>query len=109
MSAGQEYVRRALRTLLACLLAASLAGAAAPTRPTTAQAAPAAGPTYTVDSSLDEPDSDPLDSQCASMPSGRCTLRAAVMQAYYASGPATIHLPARVYTLTRAGQDDDAI
>src|SRR5512133_1246742 len=75
-----------------------------------ARAAPlAAGHTYVVNSTLDEPDADPTLSVCSSTPSGKCTLRAAVMEANYATGPNTITLPASVYVLTRPGYDDNAL
>src|SRR5258708_6884802 len=77
--------------------------------PLPARAALAAGQTYTVNSTLDEPDADPLDGICASTPSGRCTLRAAIMESNFVTGPNTIFLPAGTYTLTRAGYDDAAL
>jgi hypothetical protein len=56
--------------------------------------------TYTVDSTLDEPDADINDGVCSSTPSGKCTLRAAVMQANVVNVDTTIQVPAGVYTLT---------
>src|SRR5579859_3001870 len=66
-----------------------------------------AGAIYTVNSTADAPDADPLDG-VARTASGDCTLRAAVMQANY-SGGGTIILPAGTYTITRVGYDDNAV
>ncbi len=74
-----------------------------------ATAWPSAGNTYTVNSPLDEPNADPTLGTCLSFPSGLCTLRAAIQQANYDTGPDTIILPAGAYTLTRAGYDDSAL
>jgi CSLREA domain-containing protein len=62
---------------------------------------------YTVNSTADAPDADPLDG-IAQAANGDCTLRAAVMQANYSRG-GTIILPAGTYTITRVGYDDSAI
>ncbi len=56
--------------------------------------------TITVNSTLDEPDSDVTDGQCSSTPSGKCTLRAAVMQANVVNVDTTILVPSGIYTLT---------
>ena len=77
--------------------------------PVPARAAPAAGHTYTVNSSLDEPDADPTNGICASTPADQCTLRAAIMESNFATGPNTILLPAGTYTTTRVGYDDGAL
>lgn len=53
-----------------------------------------------VNSTLDEPDSDVSDGLCISMPSGKCTLRAAVMQADLINIDTTILVPSGIYTLT---------
>ena len=68
-----------------------------------------AGSTYVVNSTADEPDADPANAQCVSTPSGKCTLRAAMMDANFATGPNTIILPAGMYVLTRPGYDDNAL
>jgi CSLREA domain-containing protein len=68
----------------------------------------AAGKTFVVNTVLDTPDVDPADGICADL-NGYCSLRAAVMQANFLSGPDTIILPAGVYVLTRAGFDDSAL
>src|SRR5438105_12446617 len=57
------------------------------------RAAPLASP-YMVNSTLDEPDSDPSKGLCSSTPSGQCTLRAAIQDANFAGGVHTITLPA---------------
>lgn len=68
-----------------------------------------AGTTYVVNSLLDEPDADPSNGVCFSTPSGKCTLRAAIMDANFATGPNTITLPSGMYVLTRPGYDDNAL
>jgi hypothetical protein len=60
--------------------------------------------TFTVKSTLDVTDDSPGDGTChtavSSAAAGRCTLRAAVMEADMASGVgATIIVPAGIYTL----------
>ena len=71
---------------------------------TAAPPARAAGPTFTVNSLLDEPDAAIPDAVCWSTPSGKCTLRAAIEQAEW-FGAATILLPAGTYVLTRGQLD----
>jgi hypothetical protein len=57
--------------------------------------------TFTVNSSLDELDTDVSDGVCRS-PSGVCTLRAAIMQANAFTGPGVvINLPPGIYAITR--------
>jgi CSLREA domain-containing protein len=56
--------------------------------------------TLTVNSTLDEPDSNVSNGQCISTPSGKCTLRAAVMQANVFNVDTTILVPSGIYTLT---------
>lgn len=65
--------------------------------------------TLTVNSTADEPDADPSNGLCSSTPSGKCTLRAAIMLANFAAGSHTIVVPAGLYKLTRAGYDDDGL
>ena len=55
--------------------------------------------TFTVNSTLDEPDSNVSDGQCISAPSEKCTLRAAVMQANVVNIDTTILVPSGIYTL----------
>jgi CSLREA domain-containing protein len=67
-----------------------------------------AATTFTVTHVADEPDAQPGNGQCVSMPSGFCTLRAAVMEANALGGTATIDLAvAGTYALSIAGQDED--
>jgi CSLREA domain-containing protein/uncharacterized repeat protein (TIGR01451 family) len=61
-----------------------------------------------VNSTADEPDTNPGDSMCASTPSGACTLRAAVMEANALGGSQTVQVPAGTFRLTIAGGDDTA-
>jgi CSLREA domain-containing protein len=64
--------------------------------------------TYLVNSTKDTPDADPADGVCADA-DGKCTLRAAIMQANFSSDADTILLPPGIYQLTRAGDDDNAL
>jgi CSLREA domain-containing protein len=68
----------------------------------------AAGATYVVSSTADSSNADTSDGACADA-MGRCTLRAAIMQANFNTGPDTIMVPSGVYQLTRAGLDDAAL
>ncbi len=73
------------------------------------QPAHAAGKTFSVNSTLDEPDAVPSDGNCVSVPAGVCTLRAAIMEANLWPGDDIIILqPNKTYLLTRAGSDDMA-
>ncbi|MBI3241963.1 MAG: CSLREA domain-containing protein [Chloroflexi bacterium] len=65
-------------------------------------------PGFTVNSTLDEPDSKPGDGLCQSTPSGVCTLRAAIMEANANDEADTITLPPGEYDLTLVGSDEDA-
>jgi len=67
-----------------------------------------ASTSFTVDSILDEIDSTPGDGACLSIPSGVCTLRAALMEANALTEADTINLPAGVYLLTISGTDENA-
>lgn len=69
----------------------------------------AIGLTLTVNSTADEPAADPTIATCISTPSGKCTLRAAIMVTNFYAGPHTITLPSGTYTLTRPGYDDGAL
>lgn len=64
------------------------------------------GVTFTVNSTLDEPDKLPGDGKCKSKPSKVCTLRAAIME-NNATGGNTILLPAGTYKLTHSGANED--
>jgi CSLREA domain-containing protein len=68
----------------------------------------AAGAAYAVNSTADLPDVDSGTSACLTI-SGTCTLRAAIMQANFVSGPNTITVPSGVYLLTRPGTDGAAL
>jgi uncharacterized repeat protein (TIGR01451 family) len=115
MAKREEFIRRGCIGVLVCLLVARLAGADAE-RPARAApipdvapalgAAPTIGHTYLVNSTLDEQDALPSNGVCSSTPSGKCTLRAAIMVSNYATGPNTIVLPAGTYVITRPGYDD---
>ena len=97
-------MRSLTRALMgAVLLLGSRAG------PLPARSAPAAGHTYTVNSTLDQLDADSTDGVCASTPGGVCTLRAAIMESNFVTGPNTITVPSGVYLLTLPGQDDGAL
>ena len=103
---------RPLRYMLAAIALAGCLLALVAQSLTTAQAASqqaTAGNTYVVNSTADEPDADPSNGVCFSTPSGKCTLRSAIMEANYATGPHTITVPSGLYQLTRAGFDDDAL
>ncbi len=66
---------------------------------------------FTVDLTADEPHSQPLNGNCTSTPSNRCTLRAAIQAANSlgaTGGPHTITVPAGTYTLTVGGPDENA-
>src|SRR4051812_17113527 len=67
----------------------------------------ASAATFTVNSTLDEPDTNPGDSQCVSAPSGVCTLRAAIMEVNALGGSHTITLPKGTFTLTIPGANED--
>ena len=66
----------------------------------------AAMATFTVNSTVDSVDAFPGDGTCADS-LGRCTLRAAIMEANASSGPNTINVPAGTYTLTLGPSDDE--
>ncbi len=74
-------------------------------------AAGAEAATFTVNTTNDTSDADLGDGLCADI-NGKCSLRAAIMQANYTNviGTSnTIIVPAGVYTLTRPGNDDSAV
>ena len=62
---------------------------------------------FTVDSTADSVDKHPGNGRCADQ-YGRCTLRAAVMEANASLGRDTIHLPAGTYELTLYGFEEAA-
>jgi CSLREA domain-containing protein len=61
---------------------------------------------FVVDSIADSVDVNPGDGVCADA-LGRCTLRAAIMEANALPGPQSIDIPAGTYTLTIEGVDED--
>ncbi|MCL4858862.1 MAG: right-handed parallel beta-helix repeat-containing protein, partial [Caldilineaceae bacterium] len=64
--------------------------------------------TFTVNSTVDAPDTDPNDGLCATS-AGTCTLRAAIQQANATTAADTINLPAGTYAITiPPGSGDDA-
>jgi len=67
----------------------------------------ASAATFTVTSSLDEPDANPGDGLCMSAPSAVCTLRASIMEANAQGGSQTITLPAGTFKLTIPGANED--
>ena len=62
--------------------------------------------TIVVESPDDELDSRPGDGFCADF-EGKCTLRAAIMEANNLPGPDTIQVPANLYNLTVEGSDEN--
>ncbi len=68
----------------------------------------AAGVTYVVNGTADTPDADVGTAACRDA-HGKCTLRAAIMQANFHPGADTIRLPAGTFRLTRPGADDAAV
>src|SRR5690242_21753792 len=93
--------------LVGALIPILIAAPAAQTMPAGASSVLAAGATYVVNSTADSSDADQADGVCADA-LGRCTLRAAIMQANFVTGANTITVPSGVYLLTRPGQDDMA-
>ena len=71
-----------------------------------ALATSASAATFTVNSTVDSVDVNPGDGSCADS-LGRCTLRAAIMEANASSSANTINVPAGTYTLTLGGADDE--
>jgi CSLREA domain-containing protein len=96
---------RAASRVAAILLTVLVVPAAGPA---TAAPPPPATRTYVVNSTADSVDSDLGTVACADV-HGRCTLRAAIMQANFHPGPDTIKVPAGTYTLTRKGVDDEDV
>ncbi len=90
---------------IALLLAALVQLMGTGTRPARASAA---GSTYVVNSTADQQDIDQTDGQCLTI-SGTCTLRAAIMESNFPTGPNTITVPSGVHLLTRVGFDDSAV
>lgn len=73
------------------------------------EARTASGVTFTVNSTLDEPDALPGDGKCKSATSHKCTLRAAIMEGNVTTaGMPTIQLDAATYTLGITDPLDDS-
>ncbi|HRX86572.1 MAG TPA: hypothetical protein P5572_16235, partial [Phycisphaerae bacterium] len=73
-----------------------------------AVAAPLFAADFVVDTTLDLPDATPGDGMCSDG-AGRCSLRAAIMEANALAGPDTVAMPQPGwYRLTIAGADEDA-
>jgi hypothetical protein len=68
----------------------------------------AATNTFTVNSTADLPDVDVGISSCQAS-NNLCTLRAAIMQANFTAGADIVTVPAGVFQLTRAGNEDGAV
>lgn len=62
--------------------------------------------TFTVNTTEDTVDANPGDGQCRNS-QGKCSLRAAIMEANALSGTILIVLPSGTYTLTRTDPDDE--
>jgi len=60
---------------------------------------------FTVDTAIDAPDANPGDGVCADA-DGDCSLRAAIQESNALQGADTIALPAGVFAITIAGDDD---
>lgn len=70
---------------------------------------PAAGATFTVNSTADATDATPGDGLCETAAGNNtCTLRAAVQESNALTGTDTIELPAGFYLLTIPGSNEDA-
>jgi CSLREA domain-containing protein len=67
---------------------------------------PLPDPTFNVNTTNDTVDANPGDGICADS-TGKCSLRAAIMEANATSGNDTIMVPAGTYTLTITGIDED--
>src|SRR2546427_10298816 len=63
--------------------------------------------TFTVDTTTDAVDANPGDGKCATA-AGQCSLRAAIQEANALPGSESITLPSGTYTMTIAGQGEDA-
>ncbi|MBK9053685.1 MAG: CSLREA domain-containing protein, partial [Chloroflexi bacterium] len=70
---------------------------------------PAHAASFTINTTLDAPDSNPGDGLCRSTIGNRCSLRAAIQEANALSGTDTINVPAGTFLLTRSGFDDTAV
>ena len=96
-----HFIGRLQAVLLAGLIFLSNAGARSLPAFTTSS-------TFVVNSTVDAADANLVDGLCIAA-NGLCTLRAAIMQSNYNAGDHTIHVPAGLYLLTLAGNDDTAL
>ena len=69
-------------------------------------AAPARSASFTVDSTVDAPDTAPGDGACLSA-GGTCTLRAAIQETNALPGADTVSVPAGTYVLAITGNNED--
>ena len=100
---------RAFPSLTAILaLALTLLGSPFSLRPSPVFAAPNAPSAFSVNTTLDTPDLNTSDGICADL-NGKCSLRAAILQANHLPGADSILLPAGIYTLTRPGHDGSGL
>lgn len=91
---GAMWIRALFLALVAGALLVSAAGVEAST--------------FTVNSSADIPDANPLGGVCETAPgNGVCTLRGAIQAANVHAGADTIMLPANTYLLTQVGAAED--
>ena len=99
-----------MQRLAVALLVLTLLGAPAQIQTAAAQPpqAPAASGIFVVNTTADTPDADQGNPACLDA-AGHCSLRAAIMQANFATDPNTITVPSGVYLLTRPGDDDGAV
>ncbi len=100
--------RRQFLSSLMCVMMLSLSFLGTPVEASAGVRPAAPASTFVVNSTADLPDADQGDNLCAAA-NGSCTLRAAIMQANFLPGADTINIPAGVYTLTRPGDEDQAI
>jgi CSLREA domain-containing protein len=94
--------------LVASALVAGLLLSGLGARTSQASSLKAAGKTYIVNSTADRPDADVGNGVCRDA-TGKCTLRAAIMQANFHAGADTIRMVAGIFKLTRHGNDDMAV
>jgi hypothetical protein len=94
--------------LLSCVLVALGFTLSVPVLVNHSSAVQAASNTYAVNDPADLPDANQGDNICAAV-NGKCTLRAAIMEANFDSGLQTITVPSGVYVLTRYGREDNAV
>jgi CSLREA domain-containing protein len=102
----QVFIRSMRYILVAIASALSLLALVGQSLPTVRATVTTAGSTFVVNSTADLPDGNVTDNLCLAL-NGKCTLRAAIMQANFSAGKDTILLPAGTYKLTIPGVDDN--